>query len=305
MVFFGLGEAFRSGTHKAMIYTYLDTKEWQSEKIFVYGRTRSYALLGSSISSLVSIALVLLLDNDNQIFLFSVLPYIAALLLIFSYPKYLDLQDKKHDVSFSQMVREFVNSFKLNSNMRNIVIEEGMAEAIYSYIKDLIQPILEIIIISSGLVIVSSLSSDDNLKVMLGIIYAVLNLTGSYFSKKTYLIKGKRTSIDCLRLVHIALAFSCLALGVLSKSYILVCILYVFIYILHSIRKPLYVDEIDAHIEKSNRASVISTSSGIKSMSLIIFAPILGYVADNYSISLVMLIISILLFSTKSLLKLK
>ena len=26
MAFFGLGEAFRSGTHKAMIYTYLERK---------------------------------------------------------------------------------------------------------------------------------------------------------------------------------------------------------------------------------------------------------------------------------------
>lgn len=43
MVFFGLGEAFRSGTHKAMIYAYLEQKDWFEHKTFVYGRTRSFS----------------------------------------------------------------------------------------------------------------------------------------------------------------------------------------------------------------------------------------------------------------------
>ena len=304
MVFFGLGEAFRSGTHKAMIYTYLDHKQWQSEKIFVYGRTRSFSLVGSAVSSLIAILLILIIPNDNYIFLFSLFPYLLALLLIFTYPKFLDLKDKKQNISFSSMVKDFLNSFKLNRNMRNLLIEEGMAEAIYSYVKDLIQPLLELIIIGSGIVLLSSLSTEDNLKILLGLIYAVLNLTGAYFSKKTYIIKGNKSSIYCLKLIHIALAVVCTVLAFLSANYLIVCFMYVAIYILHSIRKPLFVDEIDTHIDKSNRATSISTSSGIKSMFLIVFAPVLGYLADNYSINMAFLVIAIVLFISTSLLKL-
>ncbi len=303
MAFFGLGEAFRSGTHKAMIYTYLDSKNWQSEKTFVYGTTRSFSLIGSAASSLLGIVLILSVPSDSYIFLFSVVPYILDLILIMSYPKFLDIADKKHDATFKDMAKDLVDSFRINKKLRNILIEEGIAEATFSYVKDLIQPILEIIIIGSGISMIASLSADDNLKIALGLVYAILNLFGSYFSKRAYLIKGNKTSLVCLFLIHIAYAISCALLAIFSGQYLIVCVIYVFIYILHSIRKPIFVDEIDNNIEKSNRATVISTSAQLKSLFLMIFAPILGLIADNVGIGLVMIILCILFIITSPLLK--
>jgi len=40
-VVFGLGEAFRTGTHKAMIFDYLHKKGWSDYKVHYYGHTRS------------------------------------------------------------------------------------------------------------------------------------------------------------------------------------------------------------------------------------------------------------------------
>ncbi len=305
MMFFGLGEAFRSGTHKAMIYSYLDGKNWQNEKTFVYGRTRSFSLLGSALSSLLGIVFILSVPSDRYIFLFSIIPYILDLLLIMSYPKYLDTSDKKQGVSFKEMATDLFKSFKLNKNLRSILIEEGMAEASFSYVKDLIQPILELIILGSGVLIVSSLSADDNLKIILGLVYMVLHLFGSYFSKRTYLIKGARTSIECLYFVHIGFMIFCAILSVFQSNYFIVLISYVFIYILHSIRKPLFIDEVDNHIDKSNRATIISTSAQLKSLFLMIFAPIFGYIADNFGINLVMLLLCIVFLLSIPLLKFK
>ena len=305
MVFFGLGEAFRSGTHKAMIYTYLDYKNWQSEKTFVYGRTRSFSLIGSAVSSLFGIVLILSVSSDSYIFLFSVVPYILDLFLIMSYPNFLDISDKKHDASFKEMVKDIIESFRINKKLRNILIEEGIVEAGFSYVKDLIQPILEIIIIGSGVSVIASLSADDNLKVILGLTYATLNLFGSYFSKKAYLLKARRTSLTCLSLIHIAYAISSGLLAIFSKQYLAVCAIYVFIYVLHSVRKPIFVDEIDNNIDKSNRATVISTSAQLKSLFLMIFAPVLGFVADNIGLGIVMVLLCALFTSTLPLLKTK
>ena len=305
MIFFGLGEAFRSGTHKAMIYTYLDSKNWQKEKTFVYGRTRSFSLIGSAISSLLGIMLILSVPTDRYIFLFSVVPYVLDLLLIMSYPKFLDIADKKHNTSLKGMVKELLYSFCVNKKLRYLLIEEGMSEATFSYIKDLIQPILEIIIIGSGVAIISTLSADDNLKVILGLVYAMLNLFGSYFSKKAYLIKGQKSSIACLYFIHIAIAISCGLLAVFSKQYFFVCVIYIFIYILHSVRKPLFVDEVDNHIDKSNRATIISASAQLKSVCLMIFAPLLGFIADMFGIAWVMLILGVVFAVTIPLLKYK
>ena len=303
MVFFGLGEAFRSGTHKAMIYTYLDSKNWEGEKTFVYGRTRSFSLIGSAISSLFGIVLILSAPSENYIFLFSIIPYILDLLLIMSYPKYLDTADKKQGTSFGDMVHGVINSFRINKKLRNILIEEGIAEAGYSYMKDMIQPVLELIIIGSGVSLITSVSADDNLKIVLGLVYTGLNLIGSYFSKKSYLLKGGKTSLECLSFIHIMYAVSCGLLAIFSKQYLVVIGSYILIYILHSIRKPMFVDEIDNHIEKQNRATVISASAELKSLFLMIFAPLLGFVADTVGIAWVMGILGVVFIFTFPLLK--
>src|SRR5690554_3462665 len=47
-IFFGLGEAFRLGTHKALIFDYLDWKGISSRKTEVYGFTRSVSLYGKA-----------------------------------------------------------------------------------------------------------------------------------------------------------------------------------------------------------------------------------------------------------------
>ncbi len=305
MVFFGLGEAFRSGTHKAMIYTYLDSKNWQSEKTFVYGRTRAFSLIGSAISSFIGIILILAVPSDSYIFLFSVVPYLLDLFLIMSYPEHLDTADKKHGSSFKDMMRGVFENFCINKKLRGILIEEGFAEAAFSYLKDLIQPILEVITIGSGIILISSISAEDNLKVVLGLTYAVLNLVSSYFSKRAHIIKGKKTSIVCLLLIHISYAGLCGLLAIFSGQYLVVLLVYLLIYILHNIRKPIFVDEIDNNIDKSHRATIISASAQLKSLFLMLFAPLLGLIADNYGFSLVMVILAIVFVVTAPLLCVK
>ena len=305
MMFFGLGEAFRSGTHKAMIYTYLDSKNWESEKTFVYGRTRSFSLIGSAISSVMGVVLILVVPDERYIFLFSIVPYILDLLLIISYPKFLDKADKSKNSSFKDIIYSFIKGLKGNYKLRRILVEEGMSEATFAFMKDLIGPIMEVIIVGSGVFVIAGLSMEDNLKIILGLVYAIFNLFGSYFSKRAYLIKGDRKSITCLYYFHIGIAVACLLLSLSMRQYVLVIVIYVALYILHSIRKPMFMDEVDNHIEKSSRATTISISSQIKSVFLMVFAPVLGFVADTIGVRSVMIILCVIFVVTIPLLKFK
>ena len=302
MVFFGLGEAFRSGTHKAMIYTYLDSRGWQKDKTFVYGRTRSFSLIGSACSSVIGIILILTVPSVNMIFLFSVIPYALDFLLILSYPKFLDNADKAEKPKIKIMLRNFFAGLRKNKMLIRILAEEGIFESTISYIKDLIQPILELIIVGTGAVILSSLSAEDNLNVILGIVYAVLNLLGSFASRKAYAVKAGKSNLKCLLIIHGLLAVSMGVLAFVSRSSILVFIVYLFIYALFNIRKPIFVDEVDEHIEKSERATILSVSSQLKSLLLMIFAPVLGFLADKFGISTIMIILAVLFVITLPLL---
>ena len=56
--FFGIGEAFREGTHKSMIFTWLRLNDRLEEKTKVYGYTRSWSKIGSAVSIPIATAIV-------------------------------------------------------------------------------------------------------------------------------------------------------------------------------------------------------------------------------------------------------
>ena len=62
-VFYGLGEAFRSGTHKAMIMVWLDKQQLSKYKTFIYSRTRSFSNLGSAVNAVLSVVIIVALDD--------------------------------------------------------------------------------------------------------------------------------------------------------------------------------------------------------------------------------------------------
>jgi MFS family permease len=82
---YGLGEAFRSGTHKAMVMEYLDINDMKQSKTQVYGLTRSYSNIGSAISSIGAIILVLVTPDISYLFLIAIIPYVIDLFLILCY----------------------------------------------------------------------------------------------------------------------------------------------------------------------------------------------------------------------------
>ncbi len=278
MALFGLGEAFRSGTHKAMIYTYIDKKSWQSEKTFLYGRIRSFSLIGSAVGSFVGIILMLLAPNTSYVFLFSMVPYVVDFLLIMSYPKFLDISDKRENESLAQMVLSFVKCLFKSSSLRRILWEDGLVEATVSYTKDIVQPILQSIVLGMGITIFAFLSGEDNLYIILGILHMVCNFMGAFASRKAYVIKG--SNIKRINGIHVALAVVLGMLGIWAQSAWMVCLLYIFIYVLHSARKPMFVEELDANIQKSQRATTLSVASQLKSLILIIFAPLFGFLVE-------------------------
>ena len=53
MFFFAIGDAFRTGTHKAMIFQWLRLEGRLDERTRVYGFTRSWSKLGSAVSVLL------------------------------------------------------------------------------------------------------------------------------------------------------------------------------------------------------------------------------------------------------------
>ncbi len=294
MVFFGLGEAFRSGTHKAIILSYLEINNWKKHKAFVYGRTRSFSLLGSAINALLSIVLILNLPSSSYIFLVSIIPYIADFILIATYPKYLDKEKSNEKKKSKKDIKFDLLSNLKKPELRAIVLNQAFFESVVKSTKDMIQPVLKTMSLSSGIIIIASQNIDNNMKIIIGIAYFIINMTSSILSRNAYKLKEHFSSE---KLITVSFVFLGIVLFfiTLSINYGLIILCFIFFLFLHNVydvRKPIFIDLVDDYMEKGLRATVLSVKSQISAIMTVIIAPIFGYIADLFGINFALLIIA-------------
>lgn len=307
MIFFGLGEAFRSGTHKAMIYSYLEQKGWFKHKTFVYGRTRSFSLLGSAISALISIVFILNLPNVRWIFLICIVPYIADFLLIWSYPDSLD-EGRQSELSIKQFFREGVVQVKnilSNRKLNKILISSSLYDAIFKSIKDYIQPILKITILAAAVSKIKGLEGEDILKIYLGVIYGIFYIFSSIASRNVYRLNKVAKSDKLLEISFDLMGISLLVLTIAMKHNLSIMVIGIFfiLYIFKDARRPIFVDVCGDNMEKNVRATVLSVDSQLRALFTIILAPAFGFIADQYSIGTLFLSIAIFIVLVNRFLK--
>ena len=289
MIFFGLGEAFRSGTHKAMIYSYLEQKKWFSYKTFVYGRTRSFSLAGSSISAFLSIIFVLGLPALRWIFLLSILPYIFDFFLILSYPESLN---EKVETDFS-IKKFFLNSilelreiFKKKILLRPL-LSSSLYDGIFKVLKDYIQPILKISIVGFSISLLAGFTPQQKAKIILGIAYGVFYIVSSWASRNVYRLNTKYPSSLLMDFYFfiMGLILLLLSLFIQLKMIYIIILLYFIMYVMKDSRRPLVVDVLGNYMDKRHRATVFSIESQLRSIIVILLAPLVGYLADRLTIS--------------------
>ncbi len=297
MVFFGLGEAFRSGTHKAMIYSYLEQKGWFEHKTFVYGRTRSFSLIGSSLSAFAAIFLIIKLPRMQWIFLFSIIPYILDFLLIWSYPDALN-EPVESTISikkfFTYSIEQFKNVFA-NKSLRKVVISSSLFDAIFKVLKDYIQPILKDLILISGIYIVVSMEAATQLKIILGLIYGVMYIFSSLVSRNVYRLnlKFKSDRLMDISFDILGIVFFIMFLAIKTKIMLVVVLLYFFLYFLKDGRRPLAVDVFGDYMRREERATVMSIESQVGALFMILLAPLFGYIADRFGIATLFFIVGL------------
>lgn len=298
MVFFGFAEAFRSGTHKAMIYSYIEQKKWHNHKTFIYGKTRSSSLTGSAVSSLLAILIILHVPHSRFIFLASIIPYILDFLLILSYPQSLDKTEEVAAMSFREMLALTKRSLLDNKSLRKLLLGEGFFEAVIKSVKDFIQPILAGIILGSGVLIFKTLDAQANLQVILGVVYACIHLLSAAASRRAYLVKKMIGGTTALNLLYGLLGVILVVLGFFVHHSFFVVFLFLLLYLIFNIRKPIFVDEIGSQIKKSERATMLSISSQLKSLVVAVLAPCAGYIADAYGMYAAVFILAGFMFVT-------
>ncbi|MDD3068044.1 MAG: MFS transporter, partial [Acholeplasmataceae bacterium] len=276
MALFALGEAFRSGTHKAMIMAYMDKHELKESKTKIYGLTRSYSLIGSMIASLVSILLVLYLPEIRYLFLVAIIPYVIDLIMILTYPNYLN---DKRDTTFS--LKAFFKSnidgisytFK-TKKVRRAVFNSSTYQAFFKAIKDYVQPL--VLAITGSMIIFSSLNDDEHKTIYIGIIYTVIYFISAIASRNAHHVQKMGDHQKLVQWMWLLTGLVLLILSFLLSSLWAVLGVFILLYIIMNIRKPIMIDVIGEVTKDDKRATVLSVEAQMASIMIAISAPLIG-----------------------------
>ncbi|MDA3954012.1 MAG: MFS transporter [Bacteroidales bacterium] len=291
IIFYAIGDAFRTGTHKAMIFEYIKNKNWKEQRAHYYGHTRSWSQMGSAISSLIAASIVFYTGNYKSIFLFSIIPYLLDLLLILSYPSSLngsntDIKIHKIKERFFKVFNNHLISFKKKQILKaitNLSIHSGFHRAM----KDYLQPIIQ----TFALTIPIMLSFSDNQKsaIIIGILYFVIYFLTSYITRKAGKLKDKMKSTELA--LNVTMTFG-LIIAFLSGVffhygfYFVSILFYIGIYLIENLRNPIGVEYVSELYQDDILSTALSTSSQAKSFFAAIFALVLGYLADKFGVGI-------------------
>jgi MFS family permease len=296
---YGVGDAFRSGTHKSMIMDYLNRKDLSTHKINYYGHTRSWSQKGSAISSLIAGLIIFSNGSYENIFLYSIIPYVLNLVLIFSYPKELNRSITK-DKKCSVVKLTVLSFFRIIKQVKvlKIINTSAIHSAYLKAVKDYIQPLMLSIALITPILLKVEVEKKNG--IIIGVIYFIIYLITSQASKLSAKVaaKNKRT----ISYITLVLGFT---FGVISGVFyvydlwILSIIAFIGIYVVENIRKPILTSFVADNVPNEILTSVISAQSLWKTLITAILAFSFGIIADSYGIGNAFILVSgFLLLST-------
>lgn len=297
-IVFGLGEAFRLGTHKAIIFDYLDRRGISDKKAEVYGFTRSISLLGSALSAIIAALLLVWSRDYHLIFLFSIIPYLMAFLLVLTYPP-----DRGSRLLCKEIIPLIVDHTKKSSvslrsvkNLQLCLVNSAVFDGVFKGTIDYAQPIVRSLVLTYPLLLfIDNPHTRETL--LIGLFYLVINIVGALSSRWAHYLNHHFSSLDRpLNVLFLSQAVLLLLISLVLEVHLLpLFIFFLLLYVNSNLRRPLLLSYLVQEIQPEQRATMLSIESQLKSLTLIILAPILGRIVDLFSIRSMFLSLSLVL----------
>jgi len=210
--------------------------------------------------------------------------------MILTYPKYMN-QKQQSSFKLKTFLKENWLSIKYvvkTKKVRGFVFDASAFQAGFKSIKDYIQPL--IISISIGLVVIDRFTIEENQKIYIGVIYAIIYFISSFATRNAHKVEAKYDKVKVINYAWLIMGLVSLIIGLFTNNIIVIFLAFVLMYITLNIRRPVMVQEIGNVTDEGKRASVLSIQSQISSLLLVIFAPIIGLIAD-YSLKLLFILV--------------
>ncbi len=288
MMLLALGDSFRSGTHKAMIFAWLSRQGRIDERVKVYGYTRSWSKFGSAAAVIAGAAIVLVTDNYDWVFYATAVPYVLGIVNILGYPKDVDPVGTTNR-TVAGLVRHMVDALRdtfRRASLRRLVLEAMGFDGVFAAVKDYLQPVLAVaaIPVVATFAMSSSLSKTQQAALLVGPVYVVLYLLAGLASRRSHRMStaagGEDRAARVLWGVGVVVFAVMLAAGWFEVLPALIGA-FVVLHILHNVWRPILISRFDLHGDQKQGASLLSIESQAQRIATMILAPLIGLAVDR------------------------
>jgi len=288
MVLLALGDSFRSGTHKAMIFAWLSRQGRIDERVKVYGYTRSWSKFGSAAAVIAGAVIVLVTDNYDWVFYATAVPYVLGIINILGYPKDIDPVGTSNR-TVAGLVRHMVDTLRdtfRRASLRRLVLEAMGFDGVFAAVKDYLQPVLEAVAISmvATTVLSSKLSGTQRTALLVGPVYVVLYLLAGVASRRSHRVAeaagGEDRAARALWGVSVVVFAGMLVAGWYEAMPALIAA-FVVLHVLHNVWRPILISRFDLHGDELQGASLLSIESQAQRIATMILAPLIGLAVDR------------------------
>ena len=290
MLLFAIGEAFRTGTHKAMILDWLRLQGREGEKTKTYGYTRSWSKAGSALSVVIAAGLVFHTGQYSTIFWYSIIPYALGIVNFLGYPAELDGRPESAP-SLKSMATHLWKGFRqsfVDRRLRRVLLESMGFESTYKVAQDYLQPILKQMAIAlpflSALPALADLDTRERTAIVVGVIYLALQLAGVFASRKAHAFArffGGETRAARRLWLGMAAIFVPIAIALWYGQFWIAALGFVALALVQNFWRPITITRVDNETDAKMGATMFSIESQTKAAGTMVLAPIVGFGVDQ------------------------
>ncbi len=297
MILFALGDALRSGTHKAMILEHLRQHSLEDRRVAYYGKTRAASQFGSALAALIGAGVVFWAGSYRVVFLASMMPYVLALFLMLSYPKGLDGHVEQITRSRAAILARLRDTCRVSfaalrrPDLWRGLLSGGVFDAVFRATKDYLQPILQAQALSLPLLL--SLQDERRVAIFAGAIFFAIHLGTSFASANAGNVRDRAPSLSkAINGVYLAGAGLLAAAGATAWGGWAAgaIVAYLLLYAAQNVRRPMVIGYVSEQIDARLMATGLSIKTQLRTLLVAILAPIVGLLADRFGVGPAILI---------------
>lgn len=292
--FYGVGEAFRSGTHKAMIFEWLRRRGRLAERTRVYGFTRSWSQVGSAVAVVISAALALRIPDLGWLFLIACIPYGLGIVNLWTYPPEVEHQVTKEDASREGFFGTLGLVFR-RVGMRHLVLESCAVQGV----QKLLAPYVPVVLALAGLPAAGALADAAGVHgaglpmgavLMIAGVVAALHLCaalGSVMAHRVARLEVSEQAPPRRLWTLVAVAVALQAAGVWTGRVAPAALGFVALAFLYNAWRPAFLTRFDRDTPADRQATVLSVESQATTAFTAVLAPLAGAAADRWGLGAV------------------